>query len=201
MKILGLCGYAGAGKDHVFDYLKEHSEIMHVRRVAFADGVRDEVAETFGIADWHSDPAFQKPYSEGVRFVLQRWGTEFRRAQDDLYWVKRGIEKAYDLEKTLDADEFGLPFKGTPEHYLLVVFTDVRFENEAVAIQQAGGRVLQVMASLPVRIERLGGVPAEGHASEVIDFFYDGVVTNNRDGDIPVLASEDRAWLGMGLNL
>ncbi len=58
----------------------------------------------------------------------------------------------------------------------------------------------------PVRIsnrvgERLGGVPAEGHASEVIDFFYDGVVTNNRDGDIPVLASEDRAWLGMGLNL
>lgn len=47
------------------------------------------------------------------RLLLQWWGTEYRRAQDEDYWVKQ-------LKKSVDEDQ--------PEFALV---TDFRFENEA----------------------------------------------------------------------
>jgi dephospho-CoA kinase len=183
MKILGLCGNMGAGKDYVFDVIKEYSS-FEVIRVAFADGVRDEVAEVFNLSVEQYNDAFRKPYSDGVRFVLQQWGTEFRRAQDDLYWVKRGIQRAYEIE-------------GVYAEGLLVVFTDVRFANEAYAINEVGGKVIRVEAPTEVRNARLEGRDAPDHASEVIDFPYDSVIDNGRDGEEPRFWSHDAGWLGL----
>lgn len=162
--IIGLCGYAGAGKDYVYNYLQETSPLT-VGRVAFADGVRDEVA-TEVLAAVGVDPLFvecgtwAKPYTDAQRWILQMYGTEYRRAQDPLYWVKRGLKVAHEALGGGWVD--------------IVVITDVRFRNEAEHIQDDGGQVYEVKAPEHVRAERLGGILPPAHASEVIDFQTDG---------------------------
>jgi len=171
MKVVGLTGYAGSGKDYVCDTLKGNYEAV---RVAFADGVRLEIEETLlarspgqrGLeALWH------KPYPDEIRRLLQWWGTEYRRAEDENYWVKKGIERIEDVY----------------EFYDLVVVTDVRFGNEADAIHALGGIVLEVTASEDVRRQRLGGQLPPAHASEVIDFEVDGTIRNDDDTYVPTV--------------
>ena len=186
-QLIGFAGMQGAGKDYMYSYLQEVLDPLVVNRAAFADGVRREVA--FEIFDALGLPtqgvaagSWKKPYTDGQRFILQQWGTEFRRAQDPDYWVKLGIE--YIRERQYFADVWCI--------------TDVRFANEAEAIQKEGGVVVQVVAGPKVRAER-NGVTLEAlqaqanHASEVIDFACDYVVLNN--GGTPELEPEFLRWL------
>lgn len=57
--------------------------------------------------------------------LLQWWGTEYRRTQDPDYWVKKWWESVKG-------------YKG------IVIASDLRFENEANAIQQASGHTVNV---------------------------------------------------------
>ena len=178
-KYLGLAGEAGAGKDHVYLWLVERSR-RTVKRVAYADGVRAEIAEMFGFSCETEKALFSKPYSYEVRRLLQFWGTELRRADDPEHWVKRGIAVAEKI--------------AAEEPSVLVVFTDVRFDNERAAIQQLGGQVAEVMAPAEVRAGRVGmEVPA--HASEEIDFEVDFGIDNGKDGQAPWMPLSAREWL------
>jgi len=179
-KFLGLAGFAGSGKDHVFDYIKRHT-ILPAFRIAFADGVREEVARFLGIGD--PGKTFTKPYSKEVRFVLQQWGTELRRAEDLDYWVKYGMEAATEIEFMHECEP------------VLIVFTDVRFQNEADAIRAQGGRVLQVTAGKALREQRLGITSTPSHTSEVIDFQVDGEIMNEENGLPPMFDTDDAIWL------
>ena len=87
------------------------------------------------IPDWVIDEGGGKP-----RTLLQWWGTNYRRAQDPLYWVKR-------LQVTLDQEQ--------PDAALI---TDVRFPNEADAIHERGGYV--------VKVTRTGKLDIDVHAHE-----------------------------------
>ena len=174
MKIVGLCGYAGAGKDYVCDLIRTQADNAdrYAQRVAFADGVKYDIEDALGVPRDSLDALRSKPYSEEIRWLLQQWGTELRRAQDEDYWVKNGIERA----------QAEWDFGGAD----LIIFTDVRFENEAQAIRDAGGLVMQVIATDEIRQERLGGWLPPTHASEVIDFETDGNVPNNGMTEFPV---------------
>ena len=179
MKLIGLAGHAGAGKDHTYHTLVEMFPDWKVARVAFADGVRMEVEEalTEGLARTHLPALWEKPYSYEVRRLLQWWGTELRRAEDEDYWVKKGIERIEGYERFAD----------------LVVVTDVRFENEAVAIREAGGIVAEVYADEIIRARRLGGALPPAHASEIIDFEVDAIIGNN---STPILPPAVNVYLG-----
>jgi len=178
-KYLGLAGEAGAGKDYVWMWLVERSR-RTVKRVAYADGVRAEIAEMFGFSCQTEKQLFTKPYSYEVRRLLQFWGTELRRADDPEYWVKRGIALAEKI--------------GAEEPRCLVVFTDVRFSNEADAIHRLGGMTAEVVAPESVRTERVGmKVPA--HTSEEIDFETDALIENGVDGAEPVVTPSMASWL------
>lgn len=193
--LIGMAGMQGAGKDYMYDWLRLKLEDQWVTRIAFADGVREEVAREVLDAIGIGSPDFlktanlgswKKPYTDGQRFILQQWGTEFRRAQDPDYWVKHGMQRvAKEWKKGAD----------------LVVITDVRFANEAEAIRSAGGYVCQVVAGPGVRAER-NGVTMEAmkaqskHASEMIDFTCDFIISNN--GGEPVLEPRLRKVLGIG---
>jgi hypothetical protein len=65
------------------------------------------------------------------RQIMQWWGTEYRRAQDDDYWVKR----LYDT----------LMHAFTFQFCDLFVIPDCRFENEAVFVRRNHGQIWQVV--------------------------------------------------------
>lgn len=74
------------------------------------------------------------------RTLMQIWGTEFRRDEDDNYWVKKVLDG-------LCEDE-------------LYIISDVRFKNEAKGILDAGGYLIRVERPDRPRISN------ENHPSE-----------------------------------
>jgi hypothetical protein len=172
MKILGLAGQAGAGKDHTFEYIRDLIDPLKATRIAFADGLKFDIEETLGLLHFDLELIRYKPYSPEIRSLLQWWGTELRREQyGDDYWVNKGMEMASDAWPHSD----------------LIVITDVRFANEAEIVTAAGGMVAEVYASNSVRAIRMGGLVVPEHASEVIDFPVDARIDNGQDGHAPIL--------------
>ena len=74
-----------------------------------------------------------------LRKLMQNYGTDLRRNEDEDYWVKKWLERVKD-------------YSGN------VVVDDVRFLNEASAIKMMGGIV--------VRITREGEDDSDNHKSE-----------------------------------
>jgi hypothetical protein len=144
--VVGLSGYAGAGKDAVADILvsdygftkmafadplkamlrrldpiighelyagccAECSDIPEVTEVRFSD------AAQYGFDD---QSLKRSPWAEEVRDLWQKFGTEVFREEDEDFWVNKAAKA---LGET------------TAER---VVFTDVRFENEAEFIYDLG---------------------------------------------------------------
>lgn len=96
------------------------------------------------------------------RQIMQWWGTEYRRAQNDAYWVSHAHQHMQWLSKSQHAD--------------LVVLSDVRFVNEANLVRRWGGQIWQ--------IKRPGlGLAHGAHASEVTGDHYapDAVIVNAHD--------------------
>lgn len=159
--IVGLSGYAQAGKDTVAQLMQQIEPTF--QRVAFADPLREmlyalnPLASRLILSDYRDDYYVHRPVQEWVdeqgwewakanttvRELLQRLGTEAGRnvlGQD--IWVRTGVRKIRELE----ADGYD------------VVVTDVRFTNEAEAIVGELGEVW--------RIERPGTAPVNPHPSE-----------------------------------
>lgn len=175
VRLIGLTGYAGSGKDLVAALLRMTDYV----RFGFADAVRNEVAAAHRgnnfptlpdliLADWITmvDP-WEKPTSPNTRRVLQWWGTEYRRAQDPLYWIKQ-------LETRLAYE----PSK--------VVITDLRFLNEADFVERHDGVIW--------RVDR-PGVERMNHVSEteLDSIIPDRIINNN--GDLQNLARQVLAAL------
>lgn len=181
--ILGLCGAAGAGKDTAADHLTAN---YGYQRRAFAEPMRSALAALDPMVTAHGNHYRLSHILEhlgwdtakreipDVRRLLQRFGTEVGRNQwGDDFWVQRATHD-------LTGDE-------------AIVFTDVRFANEAAAVHRLGGRL--------VRLERPGaGLTGDqaAHPSEVIDFDIDLTITN--DGTVDDLHRLlDRTLLRFGV--
>ena len=149
--IIGITGTKGAGKDALASSLirmgwKHH---VDVRRVAFADKLKEVCADLFGLTylqlhgDMASKEAVDARWGMSAREILQKMGTEVGRSVHPDVWIRYVMRQ---IEKAPDA---------------IWVISDVRFENEAAAVRDAGGII--------VRIERPSQGSAEfaGHASEV----------------------------------
>jgi hypothetical protein len=166
--IIGLSGYAQSGKDTVAELLCLN---YGFKRISFALPMRDAiytlnplVEGTNRIVDlvdeYGWDVAKANPE---VRRLLQVFGTEVgRNLFGETFWIDQAFKRA--------------------EEYERVVFSDVRFPNEATAIQQRGGDVW--------RINRHNHAPVNGHKSEhAMDMFMFKHVLYN-DGTIDDLADE-----------
>ncbi len=88
------------------------------------------------LADLERDRTAFLDAPRSPRWVLQRWGTEYRRAQDPEYWIKRAdaFVKAY-----LDAVA-----AGKIENPGGLVNTSVRFDNECSFVRSNNGEVWHV---------------------------------------------------------
>ncbi|ABM28071.1 deoxynucleotide monophosphate kinase family protein [Nitratidesulfovibrio vulgaris] len=155
--IIGIAGGIGCGKTTVAEML-----VAHVRgavRMGFGDVVKDEVSKIFGVSRYLCDSARGKitgVSTDGavnvgieppkpvmsIRELMQWWGTDVRRKQDPLYWIKA-------MEQRLDEAEG------------MVIVDDVRFPNEAASILGRGGRLVRIMPYTGRE-----PLPADAHPSE-----------------------------------
>lgn len=178
--IVGVHGRFGSGKDEVARFLSEAG----FKRRAFADPLKIEVATLLAgaplppglpenlvalIDDLDGKPAavFRKPTSRDARALLQGYGTEFRRRQEDGYWLR------------------------SLEPYLLgvvnVVIPDVRFKNELGFVRSKGGVCWTVRRP---GHNCLYGEDIESHESEhdLVDAVFDATVLN--DGTLEELQAK-----------
>jgi hypothetical protein len=169
--LLGISGYAQAGKDTIADRL---CEVHGFRRVAFADLLRrcaEALDPIVGVdpdgspvtyretLEYNGYEASKQLFPE-FRGILQRLGTDVgRKLLSDNIWV----------DATLASLEDGVDY----------VVTDARFTNEAEAILKEGGMM--------VRVSRQGTGPINDHPSETaLDHWkFDHIIEN--DGTIEEL--------------
>lgn len=149
VEVIGLTGYARSGKDTLGEYI---STAFGFKRIGFADAVKDALYalnpiigfDSLGedrVEDIVEDTSWEAAKgTREIRELLQRMGTEAgREIHGGRCWIDIAKRKALAETK--------------------VVFTDVRFDNEAEMIRnELGGTV--------IRIERPGIEPANSHASE-----------------------------------
>lgn len=172
--MIGLSGYARAGKNTVADLLPEG-----YRQVSFAEPMREAMLRlnptiyqndyqevdndgVMRLSDAINELGWQgaKEKLPEVRRLLQVFGTEVGRNMfGENFWVEQAFKDVHVGDN--------------------VVFTDVRFPNEAQAIIEHGGEVW--------RINRPGVIAHNAHASETSldDWKFHRVIEN--DGTIEQL--------------
>lgn len=145
--ILAFGNKARHGKDTAAAVVINSSKLP-VKRVAFADALRQEITnatrkaggseELLGsciepgieIPDWvkldpnpdMTDPAL--PYGKHP-LLMQWWGTNYRRSQDPDYWIKKWKDQVCNFDG-------------------IVVAPDVRFINEAAAVKSLEGYTIKI---------------------------------------------------------
>jgi hypothetical protein len=160
MQIIGLYGTKRSGKDTVYKLLKDSSKgfSINLRREAFADNLKQEVADVLGIG-------LDKIENDKERFrpMLQWYGADYRRFfSGEYYWVDQMIRKIQRNSKS----------KTT------TVITDVRYPNEADLVKSRG---------VLIKVERDTGLE-DMHSSETAmqDFSdFDYILKN--DSSLEVL--------------
>lgn len=147
-RVLGFTGFAGAGKTTAAKILAAH--VPGTRIMSFAEPLRAVCKQVFPLvaAEYFDDPALKNALipgyeTEGLtgRKILQHIGTEGFRALDQDVWIRLADYRI---------------FEAALEGAKLIVFDDVRFENEAALISKYG----------PVVLVDRPGLTAGAHASE-----------------------------------
>jgi len=146
--IIGLTGLPGSGKDTIADALVAH---LGFTKMSFAEALYIEVAEAFGVSTellqerstkesefgyLHFDASNDRDFvrcmidaghdplqSRSPRWLLQQWGTEYRLAQNQSYWIEK-----------VSARVVSASIRGERRF----VCTDVRFNAEAAWLEVIG---------------------------------------------------------------
>jgi len=193
--LIGLTGPAGSGKDSAADALRPHG----YQSIAFADALRAEIAAAWRVDQrllsdratkelplpalaigMCCEPAFlhwavyhghslHEPRS--ARWLMQRWGTEFRRSSNPDYWVH--VVRHWVRRQT-----------GIGCNRLIV--TDVRMPNEAAFIRSVGGRIVRLHRPELVRL----APDTQAHASEWLANAVDADTVVHNEGPLHALPAE-----------
>lgn len=170
--LIGLAGRAGAGKDTVAGIIREEAALTGQRTAvaSFADPLYRAISTIAGIpVSMLRDRGFKEEtidwLGKSPRQLLQTLGTEWGRGlvHPDI-WVRAAMREA----------------KARRDIGVGTIFADLRFDNEAAAIRETGGRVFRVIRP---GYECLAA-DAATHPSEagIRDDLVDAIVIN--DGDL-----------------
>lgn len=163
--VIGLHGARGSGKDQFYKAVKEAFPQLDVRKIAFADPIKQEIMKLFDLVTEEqydlfkrSEIAYRLPgYHSHVipgRHIVREIGMLMRRYDENQFveYVASQIDK-------------------NPQ--ALWCITDVRFDNELCMIKQRFNGLL-------IKIKR-SGVNFDGHATETEfpDELCSSIVYNN----------------------
>ena len=164
--LIGVCGFAGSGKDTLANYLIEHHAYV---KLSFAGAVKDACAAIFG---------WDRAMLEGDTKESRAW-----RELEDTWWSEELNMPGFSPRKALQmlgTDIMRNHFheniwisalKNKLPQHSKVVITDCRFPNEIDMIHRNGGKILHITrGELPpwfhgVQHEGLSA-PKEIHISE-----------------------------------
>jgi hypothetical protein len=121
--IVIMCRFAAALYQETNDAMRIAGGIDQLLAKPLADGTVIADWVTPSLIEGFTSVAF--PFGKHVK-LLQWWGTEYRRAQDNNYWIKKA-------------------FASIPIGTNIAIFTDVRFLNEAGSIKERGGHLIEVV--------------------------------------------------------
>ena len=125
MIILGIGAKAQNGKDTAGEAIKRYYEAQNqlLRQHGLQGGQKIHIAKFAGALYDECRKLYGMKDKDPI--LLQKIGMA-RRAEDPDYWVKRA-------------------FDSIPKGTNLVIFTDVRFKNEAACIKDEGGHTIEVV--------------------------------------------------------
>ena len=143
MIIIGICGFAGSGKDTIANHL---IETHGFKKLSFASVLKDIVSILF---------SWDREMLEGLTKESRKW-----RETKDEWWSKkleRTITPRYvlqDLGTDLFRNHFDQNFwsvilERKLNNYEKVVITDCRFENEFSMIRNNGGIIIHIERNKP----------------------------------------------------
>lgn len=188
MKLIGINGLRGSGKDTAFQLLAEEAEKKGQRAVrrAFADklkllaasalGFEGTLEESVALCDRLKQPdIFIEAYSndrshdlETVaaltgRAYLQHFGQKHREHVKDTFWIDVVLPNPWTgTLGTLEAEYKQRGIDTALAHKFdnadYAVVTDVRYPNEAQRVLDLGGEVIEIVRP---------GLEPDGHSSEV----------------------------------
>jgi len=159
MEIIGLTGAARSGKSTVAEILRQEYDGV-VEERAFADLIKASGALALGISFTGDDVGTQaiRKWADDLKLnhtiqIQNSKGQVIHQISGRQYLQRYGTE----AHRNLFGPEFWIDaFDWEPPGVDLLVISDVRFENEAEAIQAKGGRIWKIAR----------GVPANDHVSE-----------------------------------
>lgn len=181
MKIIGITGPARSGKDTLAGEILRLAD--NGTRMSFAAPIRSFIAGLLDVTVSELEDGFIKESPQAdfggksPRQMMQTLGTEWgRELIDQNLWItvaRRKLQGLAAVHRSVRPD--------------VVVFSDVRFENEAAMIRSAGGTI--------IHLSRRDAVPVNSHVSEagVLRAVEDRAIQN--DGTIDSLRSNARLLL------
>lgn len=161
-----IAGKMGYGKDYVGNLIKDN--FSNVEKISFADALKEEVeyiinlirnnsslehiAYEMNVSKDEIKPlyiamiAFKdineltvKKKNSTIRFMLQYWGTDVRRKNNENYWVQKTVDKILEINKLGN----------------VALITDGRFPNELKGVSEINGITIQLDISKEKQIENL----------------------------------------------
>lgn len=164
LKLIGIHGHAGVGKDTAAMWITQNYEACYGE--AFAKPLKAACAAAFGIPrDYFNDPELKEQetfWSVSPRKIAQFVGTEmFRQGSAALYVDKGPSHWVNFLEARLTGLSAPPEGEGFYESGDTVIISDVRFQDEADWIWNNGGHIIHIL-----RPGHEGKVGIAGHASE-----------------------------------
>ncbi len=174
MPIIGIGGKARNGKDTVADYLVDKYEFTKIGftdalyeecRNCYIKYYKDSkghnnflinraryIEPSIGIVNWikknGTKEKFEGYYYNGMTekdpILMQWWETDFRRKQDEEYWVKKVRDKIGYIELANSKPQNGTSIGDRMIIKSNIVIPDTRFKNETKMIKEFGGEVWKV---------------------------------------------------------
>lgn len=161
-----IAGKMGYGKDYVGNLIKDN--FSNVEKISFADALKEEVEYIINLIRNNSSLehiayemnvskdeikslyiamiAFKdineltvKKKNSTIRFMLQYWGTDVRRKNNENYWVQKTVDKILEINKLGN----------------VALITDGRFPNELKGVSELNGITIQLDISKEKQIENL----------------------------------------------
>ncbi len=165
LQLIGINGYAGAGKDTVAQYIGTRYQTTYIE--SFAGALKEACSAAFGIPrEAFIDPALKdsinKYWGLSPREILQFMGTEiFRGEVSSFVGVPEGDFWLQRMHGRLTGKLICENVDGVYEPGDTIIIPDVRFQNEYEYITQNGGWVIHL-----TRPGHEGNVGILDHASE-----------------------------------